>query len=715
MSRTASDRISASEGAPCAPLITIATHAMTLIATGSSLTDILTAIVREVQAEHADTLCSILLLSDDRGHLLWGAAPDLPEFYNAALDGVAIGPAIGSCGTAAFLGERVIVEDIQLDPRWADFRALAAQAGLRSCWSEPVRGADRRVLGTFAIYRRTPSAPSERELRSIEAAAHLAAIAIERKRSEAALSASEARAQRARRDAEAHTQRLKVALRAANAAVVEVDYDEGSTWTSPEFIAVIGQEMNYQEARQAVWPFVHQEDAAVIAAAVKDWLRGVPPETLEVRIIMPDGREKWVSISTEIQKNGAGRWSRTIGLILDIDQRKRQELALIAAEKAALAAAEAKAHFLANMSHEIRTPLNGVLAMAQLMAHGDLDADQREKLDTILQSGHDLLHVINDILDFSKIEAGRFELESIDFDAGAVLESAIASFTPAAVHKNLKLHLDVAADARGPRNGDPARLRQIASNFISNAVKFTAQGGVWIALHGGPGRNELTLSVRDSGLGIAREKMPLLFQSFSQIDASTTRQFGGTGLGLAICRELAALMGGRVWAESEPGLGSSFHATLTLPSVADSAIAETSPPRRASHANEALGLRILAAEDHPTNQIVLSKIMDVFGFDLTLVANGREAVEAWRAGAFDLILMDVQMPEMDGMEATRLIRLAEAEAARPRTPIIALSANAFRHQIEDYMEAGVDAHVAKPIDLAKLQGVIARVFDPADA
>jgi two-component system, sensor histidine kinase len=403
----------------------------------------------------------------------------------------------------------------------------------------------------------------------------------------------------------------------------------------------------------------------------------------------------------------------------DITERAAFDQGLIEAKQAAEAANRAKSEFLANMSHELRTPLNGVLTMAQLMARGELEASQREKLDIIRASGQELLHVINDILDFSKIEAGKLDLESIDFDPTKVLEAMLAGFAAVAERQQIELHLEVAANARGLRTGDPTRLRQIVNNYVSNALKFTAEGSVRIRIagDGAEGREGLIIAVRDTGVGVPASKMPLLFQKFSQVDASTTRQFGGTGLGLAICRELAALMGGRVWADSEVGVGSTFYCALGLPYAGEAVQAETRDDvfddfaaMDETGADPAPPLRILAAEDNRTNQVVLSTIMEVFGFELTLVENGREAVEAWSAGGFDLVLMDVQMPEMDGVTATRLIRKAELRSNLPRTPIIALSANAFSHQINEYAAAGMDAHVAKPIELATLQAVIEQVL-----
>jgi len=409
-----------------------------------------------------------------------------------------------------------------------------------------------------------------------------------------------------------------------------------------------------------------------------------------------------------------------IWLLDDITERTNLNREVEEARLAADASNRAKSQFIANMSHEIRTPLNGVLAMAQLMSRNDPRPDQREKLNIIRASSEDLLHVINDILDFSKIDAGKLELECIDFDLERLLETALSSFAVLAERRQISLYLEVAPNARGLRRGDPVRLRQIVNNLVSNALKFTEEGGVHIRItgQGCDGREGLMIAVADTGLGIPADKLELLFEKFTQIDASTTRKFGGTGLGLAICKELALLMGGRVWAESQPGVGSTFWAELNIPYVG---IAELAPEvstfddlSGADDDGEGLAaIRVLAAEDNPTNQLVLKSIMAAFGVDLTLVNNGREAVDAWAAGEFDLVLMDVQMPVMDGVAATHLIRDGEAQTGRRRTPIIALSANAFRDQVSAYISAGMDAHVAKPIDMTLLQSQIERVLSSA--
>ena len=252
------------------------------------------------------------------------------------------------------------------------------------------------------------------------------------------------------------------------------------------------------------------------------------------------------------------------------------------------------------------------------------------------------------------------------------------------------------------------------SNFVSNALKFTESGGIAISVQGEGehGRDGLRVSVKDTGVGIPPDKMSLLFQRFSQVDASTTRQFGGTGLGLAICGELALMMGGRAWAESAPGEGSTFIASLALAwcGTVENCLACAVDADADLDDEEQPPWRVLAAEDNPTNQLVLRTVMELFGLDLTVTSNGHEAVETWRGGEFDLILMDIQMPIMDGREATRAIRAIELAEGRGRTPIIALSANAFQHQIDDYLAVGMDGHIAKPIELSNLQKVLRQVL-----
>jgi CheY-like chemotaxis protein len=310
------------------------------------------------------------------------------------------------------------------------------------------------------------------------------------------------------------------------------------------------------------------------------------------------------------------------------------------------------------------------------------------------------------VLDLSKIEAGKLELVSQDFDLDRIAQSARESFGVVASGKNVEFSVEVAPEVAGMWRGDGDRLRQILNNLLSNAVKFTPEGSVTarfeLADAGG-----VRLSVTDTGIGIPAEKMPLLFEKFTQADSSTTRRYGGTGLGLAICRELAHLMHGSISVISEEGKGSTFFAEL--PFQRSQSAAETPEPVVASEM-EQRSVRLLAAEDNPVNQKVLQAIVEPMDVELSIVGDGRAAVEAWRGGDYDLILMDIQMPIMDGIAAAKAIRAVEQDEQRVRTPILALTANAMVHQIEEYMAAGMDGHVAKPIEISKLYDALNRAL-----
>jgi signal transduction histidine kinase/CheY-like chemotaxis protein len=388
-----------------------------------------------------------------------------------------------------------------------------------------------------------------------------------------------------------------------------------------------------------------------------------------------------------------------------------------AAQRAAVVANLAKSQFIANVSHEIRTPLNGVLGMAQILAADDLSDVQRQRVDIIHSSGEVLLSILNDVLDFSKIEAGKLDLEVTPFNLVKVVADVQAAFSAVAETKKLQLSLRV--DGRADHQpiddlylGDPTRVRQIISNLVSNALKFTHTGGVEIlvsCLDAG-----VVISVRDTGIGIPEDKLPKLFGQFEQVDASTTRRFGGTGLGLSICRELCSLMGGRIVVESQFGTGSTF--TVHLPLKRRRALEGLASlgPTCAFEGGGVTdsGLRVLAAEDNATNQLVLTTLLQQLGVTPVVVENGAQAVEAWRTGEFDLILMDMQMPVMDGLTAVRAIRAAEAATDRPRAPIIALTADVMSHHLEDYRHTGIDAVVSKPIQFAELALAMGSLLAP---
>ncbi|QYM79713.1 response regulator [Horticoccus luteus] len=387
-------------------------------------------------------------------------------------------------------------------------------------------------------------------------------------------------------------------------------------------------------------------------------------------------------------------------------ERTRTELE--AARFAADAATRAKSQFLATMSHEIRTPMNAVIGMATVLSGSPLDADQRECVDTIRTSGELLLSVINDILDFSKIESGHLELERQPFVLAACVRDALEIVALAASRKNLALTYEPAPDLPAALVGDVTRLRQILVNLLNNAIKFTEHGSVTIrsaARPHGTGSVELHLSVQDTGIGIPADQLDRLFRAFSQVDASTARRFGGTGLGLAISKHLAELHGGRMWVESEPGRGSTFHVTLVAPVAAS-----TPAPLAATTFDPTFALRhparILVADDNIVNQTVACRLLQRLGYSPAVASNGREVVEAVQRESFDLVLMDVEMPVLDGPAATRLIREQLPHSAQPR--IVALTAHVLADDRARLLASGMDDFLPKPFRLAQLTAILAR-------
>jgi len=379
---------------------------------------------------------------------------------------------------------------------------------------------------------------------------------------------------------------------------------------------------------------------------------------------------------------------------------------LSAAKDAAEAASQAKSQFLATMSHEIRTPLNGILGMAQVMQRDGLPDVQRDRLRVIRRSGETLLGLLNDALDFSRIEAGKLSLEMGEFDMEHLTRGAVATFTPLAANKGLTFEFSIDDAAKGRFRGDPVRIRQILYNLSANAVKFTDRGGVGVCVSATDAA--ISIEVADSGIGIPPDRVEGLFERFVQGDASATRRHGGVGLGLAISRSLAEMMGGTIRVSSVEGRGSIFTVSLPLERI-DAPQPLAAPEPTAASAGEAI--RILAAEDNAVNQLVLKTLLSQVGLEPTLVENGAQAIEAWKSGQWDVILMDIQMPVMDGITAAREIRTSEARDDRPRTPIIAVTANAMSHQVAEYIEAGMDAVAPKPIDAAKLFEAIERAIE----
>jgi signal transduction histidine kinase/ActR/RegA family two-component response regulator len=371
-----------------------------------------------------------------------------------------------------------------------------------------------------------------------------------------------------------------------------------------------------------------------------------------------------------------------------------------ARERAADQANRTKTQFLTNMSHELRTPLNGVLGMTQALMADPLTPAQRERVSVIRRSSQSLLSALNDLLDISKLEASILELEIAEFDLEHLVRGVVAAHRSLAKAKGLSFEFEVAEAARGRYLGDSARIRRILHALSDNAVKFTPSGGVTLGVD--RDGDQLLFRVSDTGVGIDEADLARLFDGFFQADASLSRNYGGAGIGLTICNQLTSLMGGVLRAESHLGGGAVFILSLPLPRAAALACVEPRP----AETERAGELRVLAAEDNVTNQLVLKTLLAPVGIAPTLVLNGREALDAWERQTWDIVLMDIQMPEMNGVDATLAIRRREQETGRCRTPIVAVTANAMTHQISEYVAAGMDGVVAKPVDVANLFNAI---------
>jgi PAS domain S-box-containing protein len=465
---------------------------------------------------------------------------------------------------------------------------------------------------------------------------------------------------------------------------------------NPAWERVLGYPLE-EILRQPYRDFVHPDDLEATIAESKRLIEGYASTRFENRYRCRDGSYRWM-----LWTAAAFRDRQLIyAAARDITERKREELELQSAKEAAEGASRAKSMFVANMSHEIRTPMNGIIGMTELALDTQLTAVQREYLEAVKLSSDALLKVINDILDFSKIEAGKLDIDRIPFPLRTGLENTIKALGVRALAKGLKLTYQVMPGVPDTLIGDPDRLRQVVVNLVGNAIKFTSDGQILVLVKALEQTNDavvLQFTVSDTGIGVPRDKQQVIFDAFTQADSSTTRKYGGTGLGLTISARLVDMMGGRLWLESEPERGSTFHFSARFGLGEPGPRVQLELPRGSRSPRS---LRILVAEDNAVNQKLAVALLEKHGHRVTVAANGYESLNLMERDEFDVVLMDIQMPELGGFEVTAALREREKSTGK-HLPVIALTAHAMKGDRERCLAAGMDGYVAKPVQASDL-------------
>ncbi len=813
-------------------------HVLELIARGTPCKRVLAELSEGIEQLTGNCYCAIFFVDNEEKCLVEGSRGGLPAGPKFNTSRLPLEPDNCLSSWSAVQNKLVIVPDMLAPSTSEQVREFAALYGVRSCWCLPIRDSAQAAAGVLAVYHRLPGSPSEEQLEIAESGARIAGIAIERMFSEQKL--------------QRYLHTVKLAEQAATFGIWEMDLVTGvvkgsEAWAALERVDDASVGTHVDLVRQVV----HPDDRALLAEGSDRAFATGEPYCVDFRIVPEPGVIRWRRSTAQVEFVD-GKPRRLIGASLDITNEKEMVAAAEAANRA-------KSDFLANMSHEIRTPMNGILGMTELALDTELDLVQREYLNAVKYSADSLLTILNDILDFSKIEVGKLSLDVVEFNVRDHLGQAMKTLAARAYEKNLELAYFVPPEVPDYVTGDPVRLRQVVLNLVGNAIKFTEQGEVVLRVEPESQDEDgfsLHYSLRDTGIGIPEEKQKLIFEPFSQADASTTRKYGGTGLGLAISARLIEMMEGRVWVESEPGRGSTFHftarfghssATNSRAFTADPAILDdlpvlvvddnatnrqiletiltfwrmrptavpggesalvalkqahaagnpfrlmivdchmpgmdgfmlieeiqktpqlnvpatvmltsggqrgdaarckhlgiaaylikpvsqsdlletllkvTAPPADAGQPDDRIvqptlpearrPLRVLLAEDNAVNQRLATRLLEKAGHSVVVVPDGLKAIQALDTDTFDVVLMDVQMPSMDGVEATTVIRHKE-KITGAHVPIIAMTAHAMAGDRQRFMASGMDSYVSKPIHSRELFDAIETVVSATQA
>lgn len=620
------------------------------------------------------------------------------------------------------LEQLIVADDAQRDVKTREFsESYLAPQGITSMLDVPIRSGG-RMVGVLCHEHVGPIRQWTMEEQhfavSVANALALAIEAADRRRVEQALRTSEGR--------------LTMTVQNTNIGIWDWDLATNEVYLSAEWKRQLGYDDHELVSSFEEWKSrLHPDDRDQTWSAMESYLVAqIDQFELEHRLRHKDGSYRWILTRGTSIKNVDELSTRMVGINIDVTDRKLVEEALRQAKEAAEAASLAKSQFLANMSHEIRTPMNGVLGLTELLLRSPLKGKERHLTQTIQRSGSLLLSIINDILDFSKIEAGKLQLEAISFEVRRTIEEAVAVLSPTAEQKGLKLSCHIDPHIPSSLIGDPTRLRQIIVNLVSNAVKFTEQGAITVSAEPKETREGLyglSVSVTDTGIGIALDAQAHIFDAFSQADGSTTRKYGGTGLGLAIVKQLVTLMGGTIELQSRPREGTCFRFTVYCKPFDMPIQRPTELPAESVKIGETVDnqcrvdrgeVRILLVEDNPVNREVACGMLEVLNYQIDTAENGREALDAIAKTDYALVFMDCQMPEMDGLTATKLIRAREAEragqtggpagAATTRLPIVALTAHAMQGDREQCLSVGMDDHLTKPFTIVQLEQMLSR-------